>query len=566
MNSTPATTPRLFRFCNATITFLMVLITGYLFLLSIFGDCMINAYVGYETTVYLTDSPLFQISAILLLLLTCVLINSHPRIIQFLSRYEKVILIAIHIVFAVIMSSFILFCKYQPTAAQAWTLDAAQRLINGDYSFWEHSGFNYIYPVLNALTLYLVPFVFLFGTDGAAIAYQLFNLAMLLLASRSLYGFCRETHLNAGKTALTFIIYLPMGFYIFFIYGNIASLSLSLFSIWLFTGFLSSNSKKDILLSAVTIALAISFKETALITLIAMMIILVLEEILSKQWKKLLWLPLFLAMYFLLSFATDMNIEGITKESVPDGMGIYGHLTMGLSEGERANGWYNDYTFDTLVACDFNYDQYETVTKEAFLQRCDTLLDTPSYVISFLSRKTASQWNNPTFQSIWIQQQMLDADSRPHNLLCIDGSPVNMLFYFIFNILQSIILLGSLCYFVFDSKDASLAALLPAIIFIGGFLFLLFWEAKAQYTILFFILLIPYGVSGFQALLHNLMLLKDNHKWYTSKVILFLAILTTILLLTAADTPLLKDTIKLGSNDADAYYTYYLEQNVYQRR
>ena len=491
MNSTTATYPRLFKFCNTVITFFMIVITGYLFLLSIFGDCMINSFVGYETTVYLTDSPVFQISAIILLLLIGYLIISHPQVVQFLSRYNKRLLIGIHVIFALVMIVFIILCDYQPTAAQAWTLTAAQNLIDGDYSFWEHSGFNYIYPVLNALTLYLVPFVFFFGKEGAVIAYQLFNLAMLLLASRSLYGFCRETHLNAGKTALTFIIYLPMGFYIFFIYGNIASLSLSLFSIWRFTRFLSSNRKKDIILSAVTIALAISFKETALITLIAMMIILVLEGILSKQWKKLLWLPLFLAMYFLFSFVTDMTIEGITKESVPDGMGIYGHLTMGLLEGERANGWYNDYTFDTLVACDFNYDQYEMVTKEAFLKRCDTLLDTPSYVISFLSRKTASQWNNPTFQSIWIQQQMLDADSRPHNLLCIDGSPANMLFYFLFNILQSIILFGTLCYFVFDSKNASLSTLLPAVTFIGGFLFLLFWEAKAQYTILFFILLIP---------------------------------------------------------------------------
>lgn len=244
MNPNPSAASKLFCFCNYTITLLMICITGYLFLLSIYGDCMINAYIGYETTVYLTDSPFFQISSILLVLLICVLINSHSGIIQFLSRYKKVILIAIHIILAVSMSAVILLTKYQPTAAQAWTLDAAQHLLDDDYSFWEHSGFNYIYPVLNALTLYLVPFVFLFGTTGGAIAFQLFNLVMLLLASRSLYGFCKETHLNAGKTVLAFIIYLPMGFYIFFIYGNIASLSLSLFSIWQFARFLSSNRKK----------------------------------------------------------------------------------------------------------------------------------------------------------------------------------------------------------------------------------------------------------------------------------------------------------------------------------
>lgn len=37
--------------------------------------------------------------------------------------------------------------------------------------------------------------------------------------------------------------------------------------------------------------------------------------------------------------------------------------------------------------------------------------------------------------------------------------------------------------------------LLPTI-FIGGFLFHLFWEAKGQYTITYFILLIPYCARG----------------------------------------------------------------------
>ena len=37
--------------------------------------------------------------------------------------------------------------------------------------------------------------------------------------------------------------------------------------------------------------------------------------------------------------------------------------------------------------------------------------------------------------------------------------------------------------------------LLPTI-FIGGFSFHLFWEAKSQYTITYFVLLIPYCAKG----------------------------------------------------------------------
>ena len=38
--------------------------------------------------------------------------------------------------------------------------------------------------------------------------------------------------------------------------------------------------------------------------------------------------------------------------------------------------------------------------------------------------------------------------------------------------------------------------LLLPMIFIGGFIFHLFWEAKGQYTITYFVLLIPYCAKG----------------------------------------------------------------------
>lgn len=38
--------------------------------------------------------------------------------------------------------------------------------------------------------------------------------------------------------------------------------------------------------------------------------------------------------------------------------------------------------------------------------------------------------------------------------------------------------------------------LLLPMIFIGGFIFHMFWEAKCQYTVTYFVLLIPYCVKG----------------------------------------------------------------------
>ena len=569
------------QFCINVVAVIMIILTGYLFLLSIFGTSMINVYVGYETTVYLTDNPLLHISAIILILLLGYLLSSSLQL-PILSKERAVkILIGIYGITAVIMMIAIFICNYLPVTAQYWTLDAANRLITADYSFWEHSGFSYIYPMLNSLILFLVPEVFFFGMEGGTIAFRIFNLIMLFLSSYFLYGFCKETKLKGTAVSLLYILYLPLSLYVFFIYGNVASLSFSILAIWMSVRYLTHHKTKDILLCIFAITAGILFKDTTIITMIAILIVLGVYSIISHQWKQLLWIPVFILVYMVSCLAVDTIIENITHEDVPAGMSPYGHLTMGLSEGtpdngNRANGWYNNFTLDTLIACDFDYDLYQEITKAAFLQRSKVFWSDPSYAIEFLAKKTASQWNNPTFQSIWIHQQMLSDDDLADYSLYVDGSTTNMVFYYIFNLLQSLILFGSLCYFIFEARKASLASLIPAITFIGGFIFLLFWEAKAQYTLLFFVMLFPYAVTGLISLSNGLTSLiqscnpktdntqtTNSKEWYRSKEIIFLGlILCIILLLSLIHTESINNTIKPGTADADALYEYYLEQNV----
>ena len=66
------------------------------------------------------------------------------------------------------------------------------------------------------------------------------------------------------------------------------------------------------------------------------------------------------------------------------------------------------------------------------------------------------------------------------------------------NILQTLILFGTIMYILIDSKKIKFKELIFAIIFIGGFVFHLIWEAKCQYTITYFVLLIPYSIVGYK--------------------------------------------------------------------
>lgn len=572
------------QFCIDVVAVIMIILTGYLFLLSIYGTSMITGHeavasavsdsLHYETTVYLADRPLLHISAIILIFLVGYLFV--PRLHRLSGKQINVLLIGIHAVVTAVMIIAIFVCDYLPVTAQYWTVNAAQNLISKDYSFWAYSGFNYIYPLLNSLTLFLVPEVFLFGIEGGVTAFRIFNLGMMLFASYSLYGFCKEIKCNTVITSILFILYLPLELYVFFIYGNIAGLSLSLFSIWMAVRYLMHHKKKNAILCAAGLAAGSLFKDTTLITLIAILIVIGLYGVINHQWKQLLWLPIFLLICLGSNSMVDVVMGGITHEDIPAGMSPYGHLTMGISEGSRASGWYNDFTFNTLVACNYDYELYREVTKEAFRQQSEMFYSDPSYVIRFFSQKTASQWNNPTFQSIWIHQQMIPEEELSGYSLYIDGAPLNMFFYYIFNLVQSIILFGSLCYFIFEAGKSSLASLIPAITFIGGFIFLLFWEAKAQYTLLFFVMLFPYAVTGLISLSGRLTALVksvnsktgndqtgNTPKWYRSKDVIFLGLLICIiLLLSVINTESINNTIKPGTADADALYDYYLEQNA----
>lgn len=573
MHSEIHTHSRLQLFCNTVIRIFMLLILGWLFYLSIFGSSMFNARIGDEATVYLTDRPFLHLSAIFLILLTGYLFFLHPhtaaRIVSFIKNAH--ILLFVHILITILMPTAILLCRYQPVSDQFNCLYSAMYFLEGNYFSWEPSGYLWIYPSLNSLTLLLVPFVSLFGVENAAIAFQIFNLAMLLLASYSLYRFCRSVGLKSSAASLLFILYLPMTFYCFFAYGNTASLALSIVSIWKIADFLKGKKFRDVIISAASLTAGCLLKETAMIPLIAILIVLTIYAIIQKRPKLLLLLPVYLIVLSLGSLAVHQTVEHITHEEVSPGLKYYGRLTMGISEGERADGWYNSYTINLLKECDYDLDLYATRSKEAFYQHAETFWSDPSYFVPFLARKTASQWNNPTFQSLWLQQQMLRRDppyggfeARTPEFLCADGSASNMTFYFIFNILQSVILFGSLCFFLFDVGKSSLISLLPAITFIGGFLFLFVWEAKAQYTILFFVLLFPYAVSGIPSLLKGLIALKENKSWYLSKEVIFLAILLgSILLFSLMDNSLINNTVKLGREDQTLFYQYYLEQNIH---
>ena len=146
----------------------------------------------------------------------------------------------------------------------------------------------------------------------------------------------------------------------------------------------------------------------------------------------------------------------------------------------------------------YNSKEQAKAAKEQIAGRMADFLGNTYYAKTYFANKTASQWNNPDFQCFWISQvRGTDIEESPWVswVLSMQGNKVLSAYL---NILQTVILFGVVI-FIFCRKNdyTSKNMLLVMMVFVGGFIFHMFWEAKCQYTIPYFVMLFPFSVKGY---------------------------------------------------------------------
>ena len=153
----------------------------------------------------------------------------------------------------------------------------------------------------------------------------------------------------------------------------------------------------------------------------------------------------------------------------------------------------------------------------------------PNAFTAFLSKKIASQWNNPGFQCFWITNVRNSSITQSGFITDILSLKGGIPFMNYLNILQSIILFGSMLYAVyalfFNSAPAS--TVLP-LTFIGGFIFHIFWEGKCQYTLPYFVLLLPLSIIGFFYMAKVFIDFSKKHIYHCAAGLIVLILVTII--------------------------------------
>lgn len=451
------------------------------------------------------DNPLMHITIFICIIIVGAVLKRYGK--GFVNLSSKTItIIAFASVTFVCMCVWIYMTQMLPYGDPAEVASFAYKLANGDMTPWTKENYLEVYPNNNGITIYAYVVLLLCGKnyEKMCIALQYLNVLWMAVTMLAIYGICKLTFgskIRAGWMYVATALYLPYVLFISYIYGTVIGMAFAMLAILFINLFFEKRKWWWGLLSAVCITFAAIMKMNYLIVMIAIIIMCVMDMI--EKWDKkalinALAIVLILICYVGGSKAFNKYIELKTGYEVGEGMPRLAWIVTGLrwqyvdSPGMWDN--WSEYTYK-LVGCDSDaMEQQAREQLKLILEKHKTI---PGYTKNFFRAKIQNAWNNPMYDSLEIYKNRTSLRDIPDWVNGLIYGAGNKKMFVIMNVLQSLILFGSLLYVLLGLKKIDAKQLIFAIIFIGGFLFHLAWEVTYLYMICYMVLIVPYAVLGF---------------------------------------------------------------------
>lgn len=406
--------------------------------------------------------------------------------------FNKVV-IALHFVLGIF---WVIATQVQTDADQYYCAEITSRQMFADYDFSDYmpGGYMYNYPYQTGLVLVMVLVFRLFGSMNY-LAFQMCNVFAMLLFDISVTKITEYIGSPAAKKISSAMLFLfwPILFYTVFVYGNLLGLAFGTTALFFEYRYLKKRRLRDIVISSVMIGLAVMMKTNYLIFLVAMLIFLVLDFIMTYRKRTIFYAVLAVICYVLGTTGPVALVSMQSGLDVGSGVPKIAFISMGLRESALAPGWWDDYYHENLyVDSGYNGQLASEMAKEDIGERLEKFKEDPGYTADFFYKKMVSQWCDPTFEGFWI--------SRYDKGVTLSGIVDNILnrdlrgwITEFLDLYQTFIYWTALLFVILNRKNNNVFLWLPGTAVIGGFLFHMIWEAKGQYTLSYFVLLIPYS-------------------------------------------------------------------------
>lgn len=402
----------------------------------------------------------------------------------------------------VINPLFVLMAGNVPRADAYRCMDTAAQMIQGDMSAFALGKYMDKYPNQNGLVFFYYCLAKVFGTHNY-ILIQLLNAVLIGILYILVYKYIKKYEPQyAEMCMLCLYLFFPITLYTTFVYGTVIGLVFSIAAIICQQFFLRRNRYRYLVIASLLISCAVQFKSNYVIFFIGMVICLIAHSIESKQ-KKIFILGnvLILAVFLILgSTFTNLCLDRITDgaSSKVKGIPSSAWIVMGMQESSLAPGWYNSYNNNVYKQNEYDYVRTKLQCEQDLKTEIEKKINNPKQTLIFFSKKIASQWCEPSYQGFWYNcvqlKSNIERSALYYDLVSLTGR-LNRIIYLGLDVFQSLIYFGLILYIILD-KRKKITENIGLIVFVGGFLFHIFWEAKSSYIFPYMVIAIPYSAAG----------------------------------------------------------------------
>lgn len=329
----------------------------------------------------------------------------------------------------------------------------------------------------------------IFHTDLYVVVLRLINIVCNCLIVYALYKISQQISkkypINKVLLFTLSLTFFPLIMLSNFIYGDVPSLALCLFSIYFMMKYTETKKWKYSLLASFFMMIAYMMRMNNLIFIIATVIYLLLnlwKEMRQKPWKENLLCLGIIGAFVVISIFPSIVVKNYYIHKLElDKSKTYptiSYFLMAMQEGPRGNGWYREETGEYALK---NPEKAKEEYPDKIKERLTYLGENVGYTFRFYRDKLASMWAENTYSAVCSNI------SKPNDPIQNFSYPLE----FYQKAVLLVITVCSVIVMIQNRKELSLEVLFLITIFIGGFAFHILWEAKSRYIIPYIIVLMP---------------------------------------------------------------------------
>lgn len=422
------------------------------------------------------------------------------KFVQQREKWERIVLAVCCVLFWGICTWWVYAVPYDVAGDQAIVWYNTVLALDRNYSMQSFGGQMYIYPQQLGLSfLYEILFRITGSTDYHIIGYVNAALAPWTL----LCGYLCVKECSDTRSALRFLPFmmlcLPYIIYSPYVYGDIPAICYTFILLWAVLRFIKDGRIRYGALACLMAVLGLLSRKNIWIFFIGLTIGLVCYALQKWNWKPVVLAACVLTTAFLGSIGVQYFNSYRSGYPVSEGMPSVLWMAMGLQYSEAGAGQYNDYSKQVYMEVGFDREAASAIGLQEIREQVHLFVIEPLYAKYFFHGKLYDQWITPLFESIKFTGSFTDKAEaelggvvyqvyRGDGKRVVERFAAHMMF-----LVYSFALVGVIIRFY---QKKSILHDIPLIVFVGGFLFSIIWEAKARYMLPYYVLLQMYAAYG----------------------------------------------------------------------